>query len=225
MPELTSVDPEGPAPEPVGVLAALPIELGSLPSRAEAGMRRQGLELHALELAQREVLVTACGVGLAAAAHGAAVLAAEGVRTLLVVGTCGALRRGMPPGTLVHCSRAVQADLEVRAGRETEASPELLEAWQRVAGGQAGVFLSRDRMVRSPWARGRLLRAWPAAVSVDMETGAAFAVAERAGCRMAALRVVTDRAGWGARQTFAKNVEGMAGGPADAVEELLLELS
>lgn len=217
------MEPSEALPGPVGVLAALDLELGELPQRAAAGMRRQGIELFALELAEREVLVTAAGVGIAAAAHGAAVLVAEGVRTLLVVGTCGALRPGLRPGTLVHCERAVQADLEVRAGREVQTTAALTQAWQGVAPGPAGTFLTRDRMVRSPWTRLRLRRAWPRALSADMETAAALSVGARAGCCIAALRIVTDGAGWRARRTFVENVEGMAGRPADAVEGLLRE--
>ena len=223
-PALGAVSPEGLASGPIGVLAALDAELGGLPARAAAGMRRQGLELFAMELEEREVLVTAAGVGVAAAAHGAAVLVAEGVRTLLVVGTCGGMRSDLRPGTLVHCERAVQADLEVRAGREVQATSGLLQAWRSAAPGVVGTFLTRDRMVRSPWTRLRLRRAWPSAVSADMETAAALAVGGRAGCCIAALRVVTDGAGWRARRTFMENAEGMAGRPADAVEGLLREL-
>ena len=73
---------------PGRLLAALDLSRGA-PAAGGRG-DAQGIELFALELAEREVLATAAGVGIAAAAHGAAVLVAEGVRTLPAVGTCGA---------------------------------------------------------------------------------------------------------------------------------------
>ena len=219
-PALGAVSPEELASGPIGVLAALDAELED--SARGGGMRRQGLASSPWN--SRSARCSSPPPGSGSRPPRGAVLAAEGVRTLLVVGTCGGLRPDVRPGTLVHCERAVQADLEVRAGREVQATSGLLQAWRAAVPGVVGTFLTRDRMVRSPWTRLRLRRAWPSAVSADMETAAALAVGDRAGCCIAALRVVTDGAGWRARRTFMENVEGMAGRPADAVEGLLREL-
>jgi nucleoside phosphorylase len=158
------------------------------------------------------------------AARAATLLVAEGVGRLLVVGTCGGLRRHLGPGALVHCGRAAQADLAVREGREHEADPGLVEAWERVAPGARGWFLTADRPVTSAWRRRRLTRAFPGDCVADMETAAAAAVAAAAGVPWAALRAVTDRAGALTAASFRQHFPAQAGRAADTVPALLRSL-
>ena len=137
---------------PVGVLCALPEELGRLPRGAERERSELGLDVLRLELAGRPVLACAAGVGKVRAALGAAALICGGARgALLVVGVCGGLRRGLGAGTLVHCTRAVQADLAVREEREVEPDPGLRDAWCEAAPGERGWFLTADRPALSVW--------------------------------------------------------------------------
>lgn len=204
------------ASSPIGVLAALPLELG--PWRKESPDRlRQGVPVHEHD----RVLAVESGVGKVAAAQAASVLLEEGARALLVVGTCGGLSKGLSPGDLVHCTTAFQADFAVREGREIPADEDLRRAWQEVAPGVEGWFLTADRPVITPWKRLRLRRAFQGPCVADMETAAAAGVARRGGIPFAALRVVSDLAGLGTKQTFEQNYSALGSRPADTVESLL----
>jgi len=209
---------------PIGVLAALPGELGALTQMAEESHRVGGLLIHQLTLEGRPVLAACGGVGKANAAGAAALLLSQGAEILLVVGTAGALTRQTPVGTLVHCQRAFQTDLAVREHRQQEPHGHILDCWQRVCPGSKGWFLTADRPVLNPWRRCRLARAFSGPAVADMETGAAARVAERAGVPWGALRAVTDAAGFGASRSFVKNYAGLAALSADSLGELLREL-
>lgn len=208
-----------------GVLCALPTELGRLVDRIRDRRQCQGLELLHLDLPGAEVVACVGGVGKVAAAQAASLLVGEGLDHLLVVGACGALRRGMEIGSLLHCKRTIQADLAVRDGREIEAHEPLMSAWRAVAPGPAGWLVTADRPVLNPWRRMRLARAFLGPCAADMETAAAARVAQRAGVPWAALRVVTDLAGPGTSRSFAQNFPRLGGIPADSVAALLMSSS
>lgn len=211
-----------------GVLAALPEELGQLARLAERSnlppIVRAGLEMRVLEIGGLRVLVTVGGVGKVRAARAAALLCAEGIERLFVVGVCGALRRSLAPGDLVHCTTAAQTDFAVREGRQVEADRELRGAWSCVAPGSSGWFLTADRPVFSPWRRLRLARAFAGPCVADMETAAAAGVAELAGLPWAALRAVTDRADAVGVASFRKHFPAQAGRAASTLPGLLEEL-
>lgn len=207
------------------VLCALPEELGGLRERASAEHRRHGVTLLELDLDGRAVLACAGGVGKVRAAHAAALLLAEGAGRLLVVGTCGGLRRHLGPGALVHCERAAQTDLAVREGREAAPDPALAAAWRVEVPGHQGWFLTADRPVISVWRRLRLARAFAGDCVADMETAAAAAVAVAAGVPWAALRAVTDRASHLTAASFQHHYPVQAGRAADTVPGLLRRLS
>lgn len=206
----------------MGVLCALPRELGGLGERA-VGAHRAALGLEVLELDLDGASVLACvgGVGKVAAARAAAALLGAGARGIFVVGTCGGLKRDLAPGVLVHCRTAFQTDLAVRTERQFEADGRWLAAWRERAPGPEGWFLTADRPVLTPWRRLRLARAFRGPCVADMETAAAAAVAARAGVPWAALRVVTDRAGPWTAASFARNYPTLAGRPADTLLDLL----
>lgn len=204
-----------------GIVCALPRELGLWRERVRARRRVHGLEVLELD-APLPARAVVCGIGKVAAARGVAALCAvDGGRAplsrLWVVGTCGGLRSDLPVGTLVHCTSAVQADLGVRDGRETQADEALRRVWQSVAPGREGRFLTADRAVLSPLRRFRLSRAWPGPAVADMETGAAAAFAAACGIPFAALRAVTDRAGWFGGASFKANYETQAPRAADTL--------
>ena len=205
----------------VGVLCALPQELGSLVAPDWRRIEVQGIRMAQGEIAGCPVWASCVGVGKVAAAHGAALLLAQGVGQLMVVGTCGGLQAALQPGNMVHCEVAIQADLALREGRLSRADPALLERWRSAAPGPLATFLSADRPVLNPWHRRRLRRAWPGTSVADMETAAAAAVAARAQIPWAALRTVTDRAGLGAGAAFRRNFESMAGLAADTLHRVL----
>ncbi|HTF90436.1 MAG TPA: hypothetical protein VK843_18615 [Planctomycetota bacterium] len=188
------------------ILAALPEELAALQERRTRTWIAQGLELWELDLGGVRALACVGGIGKVNSAHATSALFAAGAtRGLFVVGVCGGLRQSLPTGTLVHCERAVQTDLALRAEREVQSDAVLLEAWMRTAGGARGWFLTADRPVLSLWRRLRLARAFAGACVADMETAAAAAVARRAGVPWAALRAVTDGATEGGIFAFRRN--------------------
>ena len=212
-----------PAKPPIGVVAALSGELGSLAEGA-VPRERAGVNLFDCRTKGLPLLAAISGVGKVAAARAAGVLLAEGARGLLVVGTCGGLVRSLAPGDLVHCTRAFQTDLAVREERQVESHPAWREAWQAVAPGAEGWFLTADRPVITPWRRLRLARAFRGPCVADMETAAVGAVAAAAGLPWAALRVVTDRAGPGTAASFRKNYRVLGSKAADTLPVLIQRL-
>lgn len=204
------------------MLCALPEELGPL-AAGEVGRRTvQGVELIDVQLGPHRLWACVGGVGKVAAAQAASLLLQAGCgRGLLVVGVCGGLRAALAPGTLVHCSRAAQTDLAVRAGREVDSDERLRSAWQTVMPGETGWFLTADRPVLSRWRRLRLARAFTGPCVADMETAAAAAVAQRAGVPWAALRSVTDGATGLALASFKRHFPAQAGRAAGSLEALL----
>lgn len=211
---------------PIGILCALPEELGSLREHTRSMRTRAGLEILALEIAGVPALACVAGVGKVMAARAASLLVAEGAeRALLVVGTCGGLRAELGPGTLVHCTIAAQVDLAHRHLREVPADARLREAWRKVLPGPEGWFLTADRPVLSLWRRLRLARAFAGPCVAEMETAAAAAVASSAGVPWAALRAVTDRASFGGGASFRLHFGSQAPRAADSIPSLLGELA
>ncbi|MHC4894034.1 MAG: 5'-methylthioadenosine/S-adenosylhomocysteine nucleosidase family protein, partial [Planctomycetota bacterium] len=197
----------------VGVVVALPEELGPLTERVRSLGLRSGLELYEAALgAGPPALVTIAGVGKVRAARAASLLIEAGARrALLSVGVCGGLRRTERVGDLLLCDKAVQADLALRADRERSADPSLTAAWAGVVEARRATFLTADRPVLSPWRRLRLARAWVGPCAADMETAAVAWVSEAAGVPWAALRAVSDDVGFGRRHSFGHNFHSQAG--------------
>jgi adenosylhomocysteine nucleosidase len=214
------------APSRYGLVCALREELGGLRRFERSSRVVWGLELVELEIGSAQVVACVSGVGKVQAARAATLLLTERAsRALLVVGTCGGLTRGLGPGVLVHGSRAIQTDYARREGREVECDPGLLAAWQEVAPGVAGSFLTADRPVLSLWRRLRLARAFLGPCAADMETAAVAAVARSAGVPWAALRAVTDRATAAGGLEFRLHLPQQAGRAAETVPQLLERLS
>lgn len=217
---------ERPPANPLAVLCALPEELGSLRERALRSQHYQGLELLELEIYGWRALACAAGVGKVRAAQASALLFTAGATGgLFVVGTCGGLRNYLQPGSLVHCTRAVQVDLAVREGRDQAADPAWRQRWQAAAPGYEGWFLTADRPVLTPWRRLRLAHAFSGPCVADMETAAAALVASRAGVPWAGLRAVTDLADPFRAGGFRKNFPLQAGRAAEAWIGMLEKLS
>lgn len=211
------------SPPAVGVVCALAGELGSLSRRVRSRSSRHGVEILELDLPRVRVLAVVAGIGKVRAAHAASVLVAAGAtRALLVVGTCGSLARSLRVGALVHCTSAVQVDLAVRSDREVLSDRSLRELWRGVAPGADVVFLTADRPVLSPWRRLRHARMRSEPCVADMETAAVGAVACAAGVPWAALRTVTDGAGFFSAREFRRHYPTCAALAADTVERLVI---
>lgn len=207
------------------MICALPEELGELRELEVRREERQGASILELDLDGQTLLAVISGIGKVRAARAATLLLERGAPRLLVVGTCGGLRRHLGPGTLVHCSRAAQTDLAVRKGREVDPDPALLAAWRAEVEGREGWFLTADRPVLSLWRRLRLARAFAGDCVADMETGAVAAVSGAAGVPWAALRAVTDRATLFGAASFQHHYPVQAGRAADTIPGLLRRLA
>lgn len=206
----------------IGILCALREELGTLGASSVARTTTLGVEVLELDLEGRRALAVVSGIGLSAAAQAATVLLASGAhRALLVVGTCGALHSALVPGDLVHCTHAVELDRPGHAEREIDSDPELRAAWRAVHPGHEGRFLSTNRPVVTPWRRFGLARRFAGPCVADMETAAAASVARKAGVPWAALRAVTDRAGFGTRASFRRHYPIQSGRAADTLLALV----
>ncbi|MEO0649804.1 MAG: hypothetical protein AAFZ65_03895 [Planctomycetota bacterium] len=210
----------------IGVVVALPEELGPLAEGAHSIAVEQGLDvLQSAPVEGQRLLLTVAGVGKVRAARAATLLIARGAtRALLSVGVCGALRRAERVGDLLHCQTAIQADLALRGDRERSSDPALTAAWARVAGSSAATFLTADRPVLSPWRRLRLARAFAGPCAAEMETAAIAWVAAAAGVPWGALRAVSDDVGIGPSHGFAQNFATQAGRAAATIPALLATL-
>ncbi len=209
-------------PATFGLLCALPAELGSWAGRGDLISVDGGLELRRVTVGDDVLITCVGGVGKVAAARAAEALIRSGARDgLFIVGTCGSLSGELRAGALVHCSLAVQADLGVKAGRDSNPDSALMAAWEAVVAGSRAVFLTSDRAVFNPWRRFWTRRNQSGSCVADMETAAAAACAEAWGVPWVALRAVTDGAGWGALKAFKKHYPVEAGKAADTVTGLL----
>jgi uridine phosphorylase len=140
--------------------------------------------------------IQSTGMGGPSAAIVIAELATLGARTLLRVGTCGALADGLDLGTLVIVTEAICDDGTSRAlgaGDRAAPSAELL-ARMRAAGADAaipGVTVSTDLFYDE---REGTEAGWLAAGAsvVEMEAATLFALARRRGVQAGALLLVSD---------------------------------
>jgi DeoD family purine-nucleoside phosphorylase len=134
------------------------------------------------------VTVQSTGMGGPSAAIVVEELIALGARTLVRVGTCGALVPGLELGELLAVREAVASDGASRALGADERVPadDLLFTALTAAGARGATVVSTD-LFYDP----RGLR-WPGAEAVEMEAAAIFQVARRRGARAACLLAVTD---------------------------------
>ncbi len=211
--------------DPIGILCALPRELGSLRDMSHASFTRQGLEFRELDFDGVPAVACVGGVGKVFAARAAALLGECAPRGLLVVGVCGGLRRSLVPGTFVHCHKAVQRDAWPGEGHTSQPDPELFSAWKRATPGVPATFLTADRAVFSPLRSIAVTRGHVGPCVADMETAAAAAVAVAAERPWAALRVVTDQPSFFDSGAFQRNYEREAGRAANTIQDLLSAIS
>ena len=132
--------------------------------------------------------VQSTGMGGPSAAIVCEELIALGARTLLRIGTCGALTEDLEPGDLLAAEAVLPADGASRAlgaAGPIAADPELTRGL--VAAGARPATVVTSDLFYDP--RGM---DWPGAVAVEMEASAVLRVAELRGVRAACLLAVTD---------------------------------
>lgn len=143
----------------------------------------------------RPLTIQSTGMGGPSAAIVIAELADLGARTLLRVGTCGALDASLALGDLLVAGEALAADGTSRAlgaGDRVAADPELLGRLLDAAGpdGAHGPIVSSDLFYDT---RKGAEEDWLAqgALAVEMETATLFALAARRGLRAACALIVS----------------------------------
>jgi DeoD family purine-nucleoside phosphorylase len=154
------------------------------------------------------VTVQSTGMGGPSAAIVAEELIDLGARTLLRIGTCGALTDEFELGRLLAVREALAEDGTSRAlgaGERVEADAELLAALVE-AGGTAATVASTDVFYDS---RDGVKERWLAAgaQAVEMEAAALFTVASRRGVRAGCLLAVTDLLAGGRERMDQERVE------------------
>jgi uridine phosphorylase len=144
----------------------------------------------------RLLTIQSTGMGGPSAAIVIAELADLGARTLLRVGTCGALDASLELGELLVATEALSADGTSRAlgaGDRVAADAQLLERLLHAAGpdGPHGPVVSSDLFYDSP--EGAEER-WHAqgALAVEMEAATLFTLAARRGVRAGCALIVSD---------------------------------
>jgi DeoD family purine-nucleoside phosphorylase len=144
----------------------------------------------------RPLTIQSTGMGGPSAAIVIAELAELGARTLVRVGTCGALDESLALGELLVASEALAADGTSRAlgGQDrVPADPELLARLIDAAGpdGTHGPVVTSDLFYDAP---AGAEQEWHAqgALAVEMETATLFALAARRGLRAGCALVVSD---------------------------------
>jgi uridine phosphorylase len=140
------------------------------------------------------VTIQSTGMGGPSAAIVISELAELGARTLLRIGTCGALNPALGLGDLVVVTESIPDDGTSRAlgsGEGQQPDGELLAALLAAVGdsAHAGPVVSTDLFYDGPdgqdWVR-------QGAVAVEMETATLFALARRRGFQAASLLLVSD---------------------------------
>jgi DeoD family purine-nucleoside phosphorylase len=144
----------------------------------------------------RPLTIQSTGMGGPSAAIVIAELADLGARTLLRVGTCGALDASLALGDLLVASEALAADGTSRAlgaGDRVAADPELLGRLLDAAGpgGAHGPIVTSDLFYDGPAGAEEDWRA-QGAMAVEMETATLFALAARRGLRAGCALIVSD---------------------------------
>ena len=147
--------------------------------------------------------VQSTGMGAPSAAIVVQELIGLGARTLVRIGTCGALDGGLSLGALVSAEHALAADGTTRAlgaGDRVPADADLAAAL-RVAGAEPVTAVTSDLFYDG----GAHREKWVAAGArvVEMEASAILAVAARQGARAAVLLGVTDLLAAGTRDRIA----------------------
>jgi DeoD family purine-nucleoside phosphorylase len=144
----------------------------------------------------RPLTIQSTGMGGPSAAIVIAELADLGARTLLRVGTCGALDASLQLGDLLVATEALTADGTSRAlgaGDRVAADPDLLARLRQAGGPQAahGPVVSSDLFYDGPEGAAEQWRA-QGALAVEMETATLFALAGRRGLRAGCALIVSD---------------------------------
>jgi adenosylhomocysteine nucleosidase len=183
-----------PAAVDVGIVAALPIEVGFLIDRM-GGVRKYSGPGHTIiegECAGKLVALIIAGIGREAARRGAQLLLdGHQPRWLLSAGFAGALDPDLPRHALVLPNEVI--DLDGRRYAIDVAVPPPPAEGERGSGIATGRLLTVDRIIATAAEKAEIRRRY-AADLVDMETSAVAAFCSDRGLRFLSIRVISDEA-------------------------------
>jgi len=194
---------------PVAVIAALEQEAHALVRRMP---RSETVGPRLSIWGSGGLVVIVGGVGKVAAAMAAQhAIDVFKPRCLIAIGIAGGVEDDVRPGQVVVASHAVQHDMDGRpltdakgvipgldlssiAADPAVAEKLLLDARFESKDARSGLVLTGDQIVTSRAVRDALVRDFPDAACIDMETAAVAQVAHQNGLPWSALRVISDSA-------------------------------
>jgi adenosylhomocysteine nucleosidase len=178
-----------PIPADVGIVAALPVELGFFVDRLRKVRKYKtpGSTVHEGECEGKVVAIVYSGAGRAAA-RAATELLIDGHRPNLVIsaGFAGGLQPSLPRGALLFPSEVVDLD-----GNRFPVAP--LDDQEKPGRPGACRLLTVDEIVRTPEDKASLRESFQADI-VDMESSAVATVCRDRGKRLLSIRVISDDA-------------------------------
>jgi len=198
-------------PQPLGVVAAMPIEGAAIEAALAAPVTRTVLGRPVISglLEGHRVLLVYGGVGKVNAALAVAALATSGAAGVVMVGVAGAVAPGVGVGDAVVATDLVQHDVDVtafdnppghfRAGLAGgSADPGLSDCLVEAARGigavvHRGPVASGDQFIASP-KKSRQIGDQFGAIAVEMEGAAAAQACHQIGLPLAVLRWISDAA-------------------------------
>lgn len=209
-------------PEIYGVVIPMAEEMSALRSSGLASREyvAYGFPIVEIDRGAKRLVVIESGIGkINAAAASALAIARWQVSALFIVGLAGAMKEDLTLGDVVVASAAATHDFDLRPlvrdrgrlpGRDsalypasqelltvaTNASREVLASNVTTLGVKliSGLVVSGDALVSDGNLKSEILKSFPEAACVDMETSAIAQIAERAGIGWGAIRVISDQA-------------------------------
>jgi adenosylhomocysteine nucleosidase len=178
-----------PAPADVGIVAALPLEVGDLIDRLRRVRKYRSAALPVIEgeYHNKIVVIAVAGVGRAAARRAAEVLlVGHRPSWIIAAGFAGALNPALARNDLVVPGEVIDPE----GCRFPVEPPESLGAGQRFARGR---LLTVDRLILNSEEKGALHRSYQADL-VDMESSAVAALCGEKLVRFVAVRIISDDA-------------------------------
>jgi adenosylhomocysteine nucleosidase len=182
-----------PAPADVGIVAAMPMEIGPLLARLKSPRKYSG-ERHTViegELSGKIVVAIIAGVGRKSARRGTQLLiGGHRPRWMISAGFGGALDPGLKRNQVVLADEVLDTDglrlsIDVSAPAESTTKHKIT----------AGRLLTVDKIIRTAAEKAALRHQYHQADLLDMETSAVAAVCNERGVRFLGVRVISDEAG------------------------------
>lgn len=178
------------APAEVGVVFALPQEMGCLEDRMAGLVRTRGNQLTVVrgELAGHAVVAVQSGTGRKAAAHATeALILGHRPAVVISAGFCGGLDAALQRNHILIANEVV-----TDGGSEPLAVSIAAEA-RKIDSLHVGRLLTVDRIIRTADEKAKLRQQFDA-LAVDMETAAVLTTCQQHGVPCLGVRVVSDTA-------------------------------